>query len=132
MIFFLLLKIGTMDQAKTFVPRQDLQILNRIFNAEASVTLCFELKFESKQTRHGILWQAFFPITDLKFYGTHVWIFLRLFLASNKSRHVYHKFQFSLQQNMIFIVSNVWCLLSNLSSKTQCDCPLIQSNITIL
>ena len=25
---------------------------------------------------------------------------------------------------MIFIVSNVWCLLSNLSSKTQCDCPL--------
>ena len=34
MKLFLHLKIGTLDQAKTFVPRQDLQILNRIFNAE--------------------------------------------------------------------------------------------------
>ena len=34
MKLFLHLKIGTLDQAKTFVPRQDLQILNRIFNAQ--------------------------------------------------------------------------------------------------
>ena len=34
MKLFLYLKIGTLDQAKTYVPRKDLQILNRIFNAE--------------------------------------------------------------------------------------------------